>query len=141
MLRQVRRWLPQRAIVVATDSSFAALEFVEAASQMCRPVHIVTRLRLDAALYDPAPPRQPKQMGRPRKVGKRLPTLKTILNDSQASWQSLTMDGWYGGRAYDLQLVSRTAVWYHTRLPAVPIRWVLVKDPKGKARTTSVSVY
>jgi len=29
MIAQVRRWLPERSIVVVADSSFAALEFVE----------------------------------------------------------------------------------------------------------------
>jgi hypothetical protein len=53
MLCQVRRWLPQRTIVVA-DSSFA-VELLEAATQMPLPI-LVTRLRLDAALYHPAPP-------------------------------------------------------------------------------------
>ncbi len=33
---------------------------------------------------------------------------------------------------YTLQIASHTAVWYHTGLPALPIRWVLLKDPKGK---------
>jgi len=94
---------------------------------------VVTRLRLDAALYDPAPARQPKQMGRPRKVGKRLPTLKALLASPSADWQAVTMAGWYGGRTAALQSLSDTAVWYHTGLPAVPIRWVLVQDLTGKA--------
>ena len=66
MLTQVRRWLPHRAIVLVADSSFAALELLEALRQLSTPVHVVTRLRLDAALYHPAPERQAKQMGRPR---------------------------------------------------------------------------
>ena len=37
---------------------------------------LITRLRLDAALYDPAPPRQPATQGRPRLKGKRRPTLE-----------------------------------------------------------------
>jgi len=49
-------------------SSFAALN-CWALCQMSRPVHIITRLRLDAQLYRPAPLRRSKQMGRPRKVG------------------------------------------------------------------------
>ncbi len=81
MLLQVRRWLPHRQLVVVADSSFAALELLFALSQMKSPVQIVTRLRLDAALYQPAPPRQPKQMGRPRKVGKRLPALKELIEN------------------------------------------------------------
>ena len=58
MLVQVRRWVPHRQFVVVADSSFAALELLFSLSQMKLPVHIVTRLRLDAALYQPPPPRQ-----------------------------------------------------------------------------------
>jgi hypothetical protein len=132
MLTQVRRWIPNQAIVVVADSSFAALELLESLRQLPTAVHVVTRLRLDAALYEPAPQRQPKQMGRPRKVGKRLPTLNTRLEDAQTVWQAVTLAGWYGGRSCELQVASQTAVWYHTGLSAVPLRWVLVKDPKGK---------
>lgn len=66
MLRQVRQWLPERAIVVVADSSFATLEFLWALCQMSTPVNVVTRLRLDAGLYQLAPLPQPKQMGAPK---------------------------------------------------------------------------
>jgi DDE superfamily endonuclease/Archaeal putative transposase ISC1217 len=132
MLTQVRRWVPHRAIVLVADSSFAALELLESLRKLPTSVHVVTRLRLDAALYESAPQRHPKQMGRPRKVGKRLPTLKSWLEDPQLNWQTLVIDHWYGGRTCQLHVISQTGVWYHTGLPAVPIRWVLVKDPKGK---------
>ena len=42
---------------------------------------VVTRLRLDAALYDPAPPREPGTKGRPRVKGERQPTLAQRLLD------------------------------------------------------------
>jgi hypothetical protein len=108
------------------------LEFLESLRQLPTPVSVVTRLRLDAALYEPAPERQPKKIGRPRKVGKRLPTLQSWLVAPETVWQTVTLEGWYGGRTCDLHVASETAVWYHTGLPAVPIRWVLVKDPTGK---------
>lgn len=54
MITQVRRWLPERSIVVVADSSFAALELLNAALKLPVPIHLVTRLRLDAALYQPA---------------------------------------------------------------------------------------
>jgi hypothetical protein len=132
MLTQVRRWLPQRAIILVADSSFAALELLESLRQLPHPVHVVTRLRLDAALYNPAPERLPKQMGRPRKVGNRLPTLKSMLEEPKTDWTSLTIEGWYGRRTYPIEVVSQTAVWYHTGMAAVPIRWVLVRDPQGR---------
>jgi len=132
MITQVRRWLPERSIVVVADSSFAAIELLNAALELPVPVHLVTRLRLDAALYRPAPPRLPKQTGRPRKVGKRLATPKTLLDDVPTVWQQVMMERWYGGGDYPIELTSQTAVWYHTGLPPVPIRWVLVKDPQAK---------
>lgn len=132
MLIQVRHWLPQRELLVVADSSFAALEFLASVSQVANPVHVITRLRLDAALYQPPPTRQPNQMGRPRLKGKRLPTLATVLTNSSTVWQSVTIEGWYGNKLCSLELTSNTALWYHTGLPALPIRWVLVRDPNGK---------
>ncbi|WP_262266505.1 hypothetical protein, partial [Microvirga yunnanensis] len=37
------------------------------------------RLRLDAALYEPAPWRRPGTAGRPRTKGARMPTLSEVL--------------------------------------------------------------
>ena len=132
MLRQVRRWLPERELFVVADSSFAALELLAAVSQMRNPVHMITRLRLDAALYKPAPPRKAGQMGRPRHKGARLPNLSTVLTNPQTQWQTVTVNSWYGGRERVVELTTGTAVWYHTGMPVVPIRWVLVRDPEGK---------
>jgi DDE superfamily endonuclease len=132
MLKQVRRWLPERAIVVVGDSSFAVLELLHSASQLAQPLHWVSRLRMDAALYEPSSPRRPGQLGRPRLKGQRLPTLETVLNDAQTIWESVVLEHWYGHTRRVLQFCTGTAVWYHTGKPAVPIRWVLVRDPKGQ---------
>src|SRR5712691_9810683 len=74
MIGQLRRWLPDRVLVVVADSSYAALDLLAAAAGLRQPVTVVTRLRLDAALYDPAPPRAPGKRGRPRLTGRRQPT-------------------------------------------------------------------
>ncbi len=95
------------------------------------PVHMVSRLRLDAALYEPAPPRQPHQIGHPRLKGRRLPTLTTILSEPSTPWQSVVIEHWYGQTNRSLNITTGTAVWYHTSKPPVPIRWVLLRDPKG----------
>lgn len=131
MLLQVRRWLPERDFIVVADSSFAALELLASLSQT-PAIHVITRLRLDAGLYEPPPERQPKQMGRPRLKGKRLPSLATVLTNASTCWQSVTITQWYGNQPYTVEYTSNTAVWYHSGLPAVAIRWVLVRDPKGK---------
>jgi hypothetical protein len=132
LLRVVRRWFPDRAIVAVADSTYAALAFLDG----CRnahpaPITVVTRLRLDAALFAPAPPRRPGQTGRPRLKGERLPTLATVAADPATCWDSLTMSNWYGRGERTLETVSDTAVWYHTGLPPVPLRWVLIRDPEA----------
>jgi DDE superfamily endonuclease len=53
MIFQAQRWLPHRELVVVGDSAFSALEWLYALAQ--QNITVVTRLRLDAALYGPAP--------------------------------------------------------------------------------------
>ena len=132
MILQVRRWLPDRALVMVADSSFAALELLSSVAHMPQPLCLITRLRLDAALYKPAPPRQPGQNGRPRLKGPRLPTLSKLLKCPATVWTKVKITGWYGEGEREVEMVSATAVWYHTGLPPVPIRWVLIRDPLGK---------
>jgi hypothetical protein len=130
MVKQVRRWLPQRTLVVTADSTYAALDFLAACQGLLKPVAVVTRLRLDAALYDEAPARVAGQIGRPRKKGARLPTLAAHLRNEATDWTEHTL-AWYGGTTKRVRLASSTAVWYHTGLPPVPLRWVLITDPLG----------
>jgi hypothetical protein len=72
MIFQIRRWLPDHELVFVADSTYAALDFLSACQCLPQAVTFLTRLRMDAALYEPAPPYSGK--GRPRKKGKRLPT-------------------------------------------------------------------
>lgn len=132
MLLQVRRWLPTRKLVVVADSTYAVIELLWRLAQLPNPVYMVTRLRLDAALYEPAPPREPGKRGRPRLKGERLPKLEQVLCDPETAWTKTTVQDWYGQGPTVVELASSTAVWYHSGKPAVPIRWVLIRDPEGK---------
>jgi DDE superfamily endonuclease len=127
MILQAQRWLPQRTLVVVGDSAFSALEWLPALVR--QHITVVTRLRWDAALYEPAPLRVPGTNGRPRKKGKRRPTLRQVLASKTMRWQRLLVPGWYGEGDRVIEICTRTAVWYHTGWPPVPIRWVLVRDP------------
>jgi hypothetical protein len=131
MITQVRRWLPNRALVIVADSSYAVLEVLAAATGLPTPVTMITRLRLDAALYERAPPRETGKKGAPRKKGERQPSLTQRLLDPATVWETMTI-GWYGGVMRQVDLASGTAVWYHSGLPVVPLRWVLIRDPLGK---------
>jgi hypothetical protein len=125
---QVRRWLPKRKIVVVADSSFAALDLI---AMVRRHVCLVTRLRLDASLFEPAPERRPGQNGRPPKKGCRLPKLSELIEEKKTRWTRLSMPYWYGDERCILEIMTGTAIWYHSGLPLAPIRWVLVRDPTG----------
>jgi hypothetical protein len=99
---------------------------------------MITRFRLDANLYAPAPRRKRGQNGRPRKKGDRVPKLEKVLVDKQTRWTAVVIRNWYGERRRRLEIVSGTAVWFHGGLPALPIRWVLIRDPKGKFKSQSL---
>jgi hypothetical protein len=129
MLLLLRRWLPERALVVVADQTYAVLTLLARAVRA--RVTVITRLRLDAALYDPAPPRTPQQTGRPRVKGRRQPTLAQRLVDPLTVWETLTVPRWYGAGARMIEVLTGTAVWYHSGLPPVAMRWVLIRDPEG----------
>ncbi len=131
MIRQVRRWLPDRALVVVADSTYAVLELLADAAGLRQPVTVVTRLRLDAALYDPAPPREPGTVGRPRVKGERQATLAQRLLDPDTAWETLTVP-WYGGGMAQVEAATGTATWYHPGDPPVALRWVLLRDPAAQ---------
>ena len=127
---QARRWLRGRDLVLVGDSGFSALLFLDAMRRA--KVTMITRLRLDAALYEPAALRLPGTIGRPRTKGARLPTLSEVLADESTSWQALVVPGWYGAGERRIEITSATAVWRHAGLPVVPIRWVLIRDPEDR---------
>jgi hypothetical protein len=132
MIAQVRRWLPDRLLVIVSDRSYAALELLDRCRRLSATM--VTRLRLDAGLYEPPPERKPGTLGRPRKKGDRLPTLQKRLTDPQTEWKRRTVSRWYGEGEREIEMASGTAVWYHTGQPVVPIRWVLIRPVEGRGK-------
>ena len=137
-LLQVRRWLPGRKLVIVMDASFAAIDFLWKVVKLANPITLIARFRLDAALYEPTPERKPGRSGRPRKKGKRLPTLEQVLEDPRTSWKKVVIPNWYGEGRREVEIVSSTAVWYHSGMPPLPIRWVLIRDPKGKFKSQAL---
>ena len=130
MVMLLRRWLPHRPLVLVGDNGYAVLDLLHCCQSLREPVTLIVRLRLDAALYAPAPPRQPGQNGRPALKGPRQPSLKSLLDQDQVAWTIAAM-AWYDGTTRIVELTSQTAVWYRSGKPAVTIRWVLIRDPRG----------
>jgi DDE superfamily endonuclease len=109
IIHVVVRWLPRRAWVFVADSSYAVLELLHQVSEWPR-ASLITRLRLDAALYDPPPTREPGQLGRPRLKGDRRPTLEAVLADEETPWRQLTIERWYGDAPREVEVATESAV-------------------------------
>ena len=137
MILQLRRWLPQRPLVLVGDRSYAVLDLLHCCQSLAQPVILIARLRLDAALYEPAPARQPGRNGRPPLKGRRLTALKALLDLPTVSWVEVSV-AWYNGTTRTVELTSQTAVWYRSGKPPVPLRWVLVRDPQGEFATQAL---
>jgi hypothetical protein len=130
MVSLVRRWLPDRKIKLMGDTAYTILELGLHAN--AEQVTLITTGRLDAVLHEPPPERTKHTIGRPRVVGKRLPSLEQVLQDPQTVWQSLALD-WYDQEGKRMvQVCTGTALWYRYGSDPLPIRWVLTRDPLGK---------
>lgn len=129
MILQLCRWLPDRRLIIVFDLTYTGQRLLDAVRSR---VTVVAQMRLDSGLYDPPPPRLPGRRGRSRKVGGRQPSLNDRLADPRTPWSRVRASFWYGRREIDLDLATGTALWYYHGSPAVPIRWVLVRDPQGK---------
>ena len=125
MIKLLRRRLPHRHLVLVGDNGYAVLDLLHCCQSLPEPVTLIARLRLDAALYAPAPPRQPGQNGRPPLKGRRRPSLKTLLELDHVAW-TVAAVSWYDGTTRIVELTSQSAIWYRSGKPPVTIRWMLV---------------
>jgi DDE superfamily endonuclease len=127
MVILVARWVGQRTVYLVVDSAYAGRTVLED-----RPanVQVVSRLRSDAALYAPPPPRRPGQKGRPRRRGDRLPALQHLIA-RRRRWTVLSLVLY--GRAVTPRVFTFTALWYGA-LRSQPVHIVVVRDPSRRRR-------
>lgn len=136
MIGAVRRWLPQRNLVLVVDGAMAAVKLGLRCAGYARPVTLVSRLRLDAALHEPPEPQPKSKRGPKPKKGGRLPALAQVLTDPATIWTKRTIN-WYGGKQRLIEYMTGTALWYTPGHDPLPIRWVLVRDPLGEFKPTA----
>ncbi len=134
MIMQVRRWLPNHPIVLVGDGAYAAVKLVLCCIGLPTPVCLVSRLRLDASLYDSPPSDQPGKRGPKPKKGNKQPSLSDRINEPSTSWNPITIV-WYDGIKRTLEIFSGISLWYTPGQDPVPIKWVVVRDPEGELRT------
>ncbi len=134
MVRLVSRWLEQRRWMLIGDGGFACIDLALRCLDMAVPVTLVSRLRLDAQLYDFPTARPPGRRGpTPMKGRKKRKQLKDRIDDAKRRGKD-TQVTWYGGRKKRVCLLSGICLWHTAGFPPVPIRWVLVVDPTDQSR-------
>jgi hypothetical protein len=129
-LGQICRWLgKKRQIVLVGDGGFAA----GALALRCigLGVSLVTRLKMNAALFDFPPEKVPGKRGRVPSKGVKLKNFKQMLGMKELPWQEMEVIG-YGGIKRLVRFVSATCMWGADGSIPIPIRWMLVTDPLGK---------
>jgi hypothetical protein len=133
-MRLIARWLPHRRLVMVGDGAFASLAVFRTLKD--RAV-CVARCRMDARFFSPPPPRKTGQKGRPPLLGTRQLTPKTRAVRTATKWTRMTIPGWRakdGATDRDVDVATGTALW-NSHAMTVPVRWVLTRDPAGRAET------
>jgi hypothetical protein len=135
-MRLMARWLPHRRLVMVGDGAFASLAVFRTLND--RAV-CVARCRMDARFFNP-PPRQNGQKGRSRILGTRQLTPKTRAVRKATKWARMTIPGWRakdGATDREIDVATGTALWNSHGI-TLPVRWVLTRDPAGRAETRAV---
>jgi hypothetical protein len=121
MITEIGRWLPGRSFHLYADGAYATL----VGADLPRTV-VTSRMRRDADLYEPVPPRTGKP-GRPRTRGAQL-AKPPELAEAATAWVDADIDE--RGRTVARQLWHRDVLWYHVS-PHRLVRLVVVRDPTG----------
>ncbi|WP_241255550.1 transposase, partial [Candidatus Protofrankia californiensis] len=122
--------MPGRTVHVVADAAYAGDEL----RTLPTTVTWTTRLRKDAALYQPAPPRTGKR-GRPRLKGDRLGCLAQLA--ATATFTPVDVSR-YGERT-TVHTATVRCLWYGVFGPR-PVTVVLVRDHPGRACTYNLAL-
>lgn len=116
----LKRWCPQRRIVMVADGGFAVHEIYRRA--VSRHVTMITRCRQDIAIYEPLVKPVERPAHRPRTHGPRLPALRDIGADPDTVWTKRDQE----------EISFQDGHWHRGRTKAspVPVRCVLIREIK-----------
>ncbi|MGH8996391.1 MAG: IS701 family transposase [Acidimicrobiales bacterium] len=121
MIREIAAWLPERTFHLCADGAYATL----AGAQLPR-CHLTSRMRRDAAIYEPAPPHTGRR-GRPRTKGARLPTPQALAAKApKRNWQRVDID--QRGQTVQRLVSVQDVLWYKINKTSL-VRLVIVRDP------------
>lgn len=137
LIGKVRSWYPQREILLVGDGGYACVELVACCQRL--KVKLVSRLRLDAQLYDFPVPQPASKRGPKPKKGVRLRSLADRFADPTTIWCQSEIS-WYGAAVKSIGYRTGVCLWYTQGHNPVPIRWVLVRYEETNKRTGKVTV-
>ena len=130
MAHQIRRWVGRtREMILVGDGGFAV--GLLALKCISLSVTLVSRLKMNAALFDFPPERAPGKKGRIPLKGRRLHNFKEMLLLPNLPWEEIMITG-YNGVMKTVRFLSTTCIWGADGVIPIPIRWVLVVDPTGQ---------
>lgn len=136
MIAVVQRWLPDTMLILVTDGGLAAIKLGLLCRSFPNPVTYISRLRLDARLYDWAGPQPKGKRGPKPKKGQLQSSLQQRLLDPTTEWTRTAIQG-YGGTLKTLDILTGTSLWHTDGFDPLAIRWVLVRDPLGDFPSTA----
>ncbi len=123
MIHRIATRMPERQFVFCGDGAYASV-----AKQLPDNVHLVSRIRKDAALFAHPAPKKTNKPGRPRKKGKRLPSPKDIAPADKKKGLVLKLNLY--GKIVRRQVFQSQALWYEVS-PDRPVNIVIVRDPQN----------
>jgi hypothetical protein len=124
MVLHARRWMPDRQRVVVVDSSFCLARIAGGAGPPWGDlwgrggawIPFSTNQRRRAVPEPALPPDQREVSAEP-----------AVLGAATTCWQRAGL----GGKGIVSSSFCSAAAWRHAGLPVMPIRWVLLRDPRG----------
>jgi hypothetical protein len=128
MINKVRRWQPERDITLVGDGSYAAIALVQRCQRLKKRVKLVSRLRLDARLFDFSSPQPKSKRGPKPKKGARQVQLAQRLEDPDTDWKTLKLMLY--GKEHFIEFITGISLWHTPGQKPVAIRWMLVRCPQ-----------
>ncbi|MBW2257458.1 MAG: transposase, partial [Deltaproteobacteria bacterium] len=135
LILRVAKRFPHLRFRVLADHLYNGKTVLHAVLSEVDNVHVVSRGRPNAALYEMPPPRRPGQKGRPRKKGERLLNPEQWAEAHPEAFRAVRVSMY--GREVTLHVASFLGMAYRS-LPGRLLRYVIAKDPGGIYRTSYI---
>jgi len=126
MIELLAKWLPHRTISVVGDTAYGGGSVL---GHLPDNVHLESPLRMDAALYGPAPVSASGTRGRPRKKGERLPTPQEVADDNSIPWRQCVV--YIYGSLVLTNVKQFRALWYKAGGSRL-LNIIVIRDPSGR---------